>query len=208
VTDALVTDAPAPPGPILLLDVMDTLVHEPFFVELPAFFGMTLEELLAAKHPTAWIEFEEGRLTEPEYLARFFRDGREVDGAALRAHMSAAYRWLDGVPQLLAELHAAGRPMHALSNYPVWYELIEAKLGLSARVSWSFVSCRTGVRKPDPRAYLGAAEALGVAPADCLFVDDRATNVDGARAVGMPALRFTGAPALGAELVERGLLPG
>jgi hypothetical protein len=118
-------------GPVLLLDVMGTLVHEPFFDELPAFFGMTLDELLAAKHPTAWIEFEHGRLSEAGYLARYFRDGRSVDGAALRAHMTAAYRWLDGVPELLAELHAAGRPMHALSNYPVWYELIEAKLSLS-----------------------------------------------------------------------------
>ncbi|MHC5210501.1 MAG: HAD family hydrolase [Planctomycetota bacterium] len=194
--------------PILLLDVMDTLVHEPFFREVPAFFGMSLEELLAAKHPTAWIEFEEGRLSEGEYLQRFFRDGREVDGEALRAHMRRSYRWIEGAPGLLEELHAVGRPMHALSNYPAWYEIIDEELGLSRWLAWSFVSCRTGVRKPDPRAYLGAAETLGVPPAACLFVDDRPQNVEAARGVGMPALLFEDVPALRTELVTRGLLRG
>ena len=194
--------------PILLFDVMDTLVHEPFYCEVPAFFGMTLEELLVAKHPTAWIEFETGTLDEVGYLKRFFRDGRPVDGKALRAHMHASYRWIDGMPDLLEELRVAGRPMHALSNYPIWYELIDAKLGLSRWLAWTFVSCLTGVRKPDPRAYLGATEALGVTPADCLFVDDRTQNVEAARQAGMPALHFQGVPALRAEFVARGLLAG
>jgi HAD superfamily hydrolase (TIGR01509 family) len=193
--------------PVLLLDVMDTLVREPFFDAVPAFFGMTLDELLAAKHPTAWIDFETGALDEAGYVERVFRDGRPVDGRALREHMRGSYRWIDGAPALLAELHAAGYALHALSNYPVWYELIDETLGLSRWLAWTFVSCRTGVRKPDPRAFLGAAAALGVAPADCLFVDDRAGNVGAARALGMPAVRFRDVPSLRADLVARGLLP-
>jgi hypothetical protein len=38
--------------PVLLLDVMDTLVTDPFFEHMPRFFNMTFKELLAAKHPT------------------------------------------------------------------------------------------------------------------------------------------------------------
>lgn len=38
--------------PVLLLDVMDTLVTDPFFEHMPPFFDMTFKELLAAKHPT------------------------------------------------------------------------------------------------------------------------------------------------------------
>jgi hypothetical protein len=38
--------------PVLLLDVMDTIVTDPFFEHMPRFFGMTFKELLAAKHPT------------------------------------------------------------------------------------------------------------------------------------------------------------
>eukprot|EP00268_Persea_americana_P025646 TRINITY_DN24982_c0_g1_i3.p1 TRINITY_DN24982_c0_g1~~TRINITY_DN24982_c0_g1_i3.p1 ORF type:complete len:104 (+),score=28.59 TRINITY_DN24982_c0_g1_i3:34-312(+) len=50
--------------PILLFDVMDTLVRDPFYQDVPAFFGMPMKELLETKHPTAWIEFEKGLINE------------------------------------------------------------------------------------------------------------------------------------------------
>jgi HAD superfamily hydrolase (TIGR01509 family) len=184
---------------------MDTLVHEPFYHEMPAFFGLSLEELLAAKHPTAWIEFELGRLSEADFLASFFRDRRRFDCAAFLRAVREAYRWLPGMEPLVADLSAQGYAIHALSNYPCWYEAIEARLGLSRYLSWSFVSCRTGVRKPDPRAFLGATEALGVRAEACLLVDDREANVAAARALGMDAVRFTSAQELVPELARRGI---
>jgi putative hydrolase of the HAD superfamily len=51
-------------------------------------------------------------------------------------------------------------------------------------------SCRIGVAKPDPRAYLACAEQLGVGPQDVLFFDDRESNVLAAREVGMAAEVF------------------
>ncbi len=192
--------------PIFLFDVMDTLVHEPFYREMPAFFGLTQAELAAVKHPTAWIDFELGQMGEAEFLATFFRDGRAFDHAAFLRSVRAAYRWLPGMEELLAALRARGHALHALSNYPEWYRMIEERLGLSRYLAWSFVSCRTGVRKPDARAFTGAAAALGVAPGECLLVDDRAENVLAARAAGLEALHFTSADALAAELAQRGLL--
>ncbi|NOT32372.1 MAG: HAD-IA family hydrolase [Planctomycetes bacterium] len=191
---------------ILLFDVMDTLVHEPFHREMPAFFGMTLAELTAAKHPTAWIDFELGRASEAEFLASFFRDGRDFDRAGFVDCVRAAYRWLPGMEELLAALCARGHVLHALSNYPEWYRMVEERLGLSRYLAWSFVSCRTGVRKPDERAFTGAAAELGVPPGECLLIDDRAENVAAARAQGLQALRFTSAYQLGLELAQRGLL--
>lgn len=194
--------------PILLFDVMDTLVHEPFHQEMPAYFGMSLPELLEAKHPTAWVEFELGQLSEPEFLARFFRDGRAFDHAGLKRAVRAAYRWLPGMEQLLGAVAEGGHAVHALSNYPEWYRMIEQRLGLSRYLEWSFVSCHTGVRKPDPRAFLGAAASLGVPAADCLLIDDRPGNCAAARAAGLEALRFTSSEELGPELARRGLLAG
>jgi HAD superfamily hydrolase (TIGR01509 family) len=191
---------------IILFDVMETLVTEPYYRAMPSFFGMTPEQLREAKHPTSWIEFEEGRLTEAEYLPRFFRDGRPVDGDGLRRCVTEAYNWLDGMQQLLADLKHAGHAMYALSNYPVWYEMIEEKLRLSRYLRWSFVSCRTGVRKPDRRAFLGAAEALQVSPAECVFVDDQKRNVEAAQSVGMDTIHSQSAAQVREELVRRGLL--
>ena len=96
--------------------------------------------------------------------------------------------------------------MHALSNYTPWYRMVEERTGLSRYVPWSFVSCKTGVRKPDPEAYLGAARLLGVAPSECLFIDDRAVNCEAAEAVGMPSIVFSDAALLRKELVGRAVI--
>jgi FMN hydrolase / 5-amino-6-(5-phospho-D-ribitylamino)uracil phosphatase len=199
--------APGGPAPrVLLLDVMDTLVRDPFWVEIPRHFGMTLEQLLPQLQPGAWVEFELDAVDEATFVSRFFADGRAVDAAGLRAAVRAGYRLLPGVEPLLHELRARGVAMHALSNYPRWYALIEEALGLSAWVQWSFVSCDTRLRKPDPRAYRHACHTLGVEPSACLFVDDREDNCAAAREQGMDAVRFTDAATLRRTLVERGVL--
>jgi len=190
----------------LLLDVMSTLVHDPFHVEVPAFLGMTLEELLEAKHPTLWADFERAEIDEGELFARFFRDRRPFDGPGMKRRMVQHYRLLPGIGELLADLKAANVAMHALSNYPDWYHAIEERTHLSRYVTWSFVSCDTGLRKPDPQAYLHAASSLGLTPELCLFIDDQERNVRAAQAVGMQALRYEGAAELRRDLCARGLL--
>ena len=191
--------------PIILFDVMETLVTEPFFTTMPSFFGMSLDELLATKHPTSWIEFEKGNISEDDYLTTFFRDGRIVDGAGLRQCLSESYEWLDGMEDLVAELKKNSYELHALSNYPVWYELIEDQLQLSRFLDWSFVSCKTGLRKPDARCYQKAAEDLQVDVSDCLFIDDRSENIQSASVIGMPSIKFLHATQLRGDLVRRGL---
>ncbi len=192
--------------PALLLDVMDTLVHDPFYAEVLEFFGMELEALFAVKSKDTYLAFERGQMQEHELRTAYFTDGRELDLDGLRATMSAAYRLLPGIEDLLVDLRAAGVEMHALSNYSVWWRLIEDRLELSRYLKWSFVSSETGVRKPEPEAFLGAARALGRPVSECLFVDDRPKNCAGAEAIGMPALRFESAQQLRAALVARGLL--
>jgi HAD superfamily hydrolase (TIGR01509 family) len=182
---------PVPPKAILW-DVMDTLVVDPFRHVMPAFFGMTLAQLLEEKHPTAWGRFERGELSEAEFLATFFKDGRQYDHEGFKARVRASYRWIEGIEPLLARLRERGADMHALSNYPEWYAWIEERLALSRYLSWSFVSCRTQLRKPDPAAYELAAQRLGLGPEQVLFVDDRQANCDAARAIGLSAIHFTG----------------
>lgn len=54
-------------------------------------------------------------------------------------------------------------------------------------------SDEVGVPKPNPRIFRAALEALGVEPSQAVHVGDlRATDVAGARAVGMGSVRFTG----------------
>jgi putative hydrolase of the HAD superfamily len=46
-----------------------------------------------------------------------------------------------------------------------------------------------GVRKPDPAVFAEVAALLGLAPEECVVVDDLAVNVRGARAAGAVAVR-------------------
>lgn len=185
---------------------MGTLVHDPFFADMPSYFGTTLEALVPQLRQGTWVDFELGRIDQRTLFERFFHDGRSFDHATFLEHVRASYRWLDGVEALLAELLERRVTMHVLSNYPIWWKFIEERLELSRYVPWTFVSCHTGVRKPAPDAYLGPARLLGVEPGRCLLIDDRASNCEAAERVGMPAIHRTTMAALRAALRARGIL--
>jgi len=194
--------------PVLLLDVMDTIVRDPFYEDMPAYFNCTLKELFKVKHPTAWLDFEKGLIQDDEFRRSFFEDGREFDERGyqgLKQCMYEGYAWLDGMEDLLGGLLSAGYELNAFSNYPQWYNMIEEKLELSRYIEWSAVSCHTGFRKPDPDAYSAAAARAGAHVDNCIFVDDNLSNIEAATAIGMRAVHFQGAADLEARLREYGV---
>ena len=50
-------------------------------------------------------------------------------------------------------------------------------------------SSRLGFRKPDPRIYRHACDLLGVAPEQCVYLDDLGINLKPARALGMRTIK-------------------
>lgn len=65
-------------------------------------------------------------------------------------------------------------------------------------------SCESNLIKPMAAIYTYTLECLNVYADEALFLDDRAENVEGARAVGMHALQFRGVGALQADLEREG----
>jgi putative hydrolase of the HAD superfamily len=57
-----------------------------------------------------------------------------------------------------------------------------------------------GVRKPDPRFYLLACEALGIEPQHAVFLDDLGVNLKPARDLGMVTIKVTSTTLAIAEL--------
>ncbi|MQL78797.1 hypothetical protein Taro_011214 [Colocasia esculenta] len=106
--------------PVLLFDIMDTVVRDPFYEDVPAFFRMPMKDLLEQKHPTAWMEFEKGLIDEMELARRFFKDGRPIDLEGLKECMKIGYSYVDGVEDLLQDLRRNNYEMHAFTNYPIW----------------------------------------------------------------------------------------
>lgn len=117
--------------------------------------------------------------------------------------------WLDTDPAmlaLLAELDAAGVPMALLSNAPASHGRAFERQDWARHFRHVVISGDHRCAKPDPAIWRILTERLGSAPGDCFFLDDRQVNVDGARAAGLRAERFTGAAAARRALVELGVL--
>ena len=68
------------------------------------------------------------------------------------------------------------------------------------------LSYRIGYLKPEPKIYLAAAESVETTPQQCLFIDDREINVDGAQSLGMQSIQFTGIEKLRQDLAALGIL--
>ncbi|MFD2353186.1 HAD-IA family hydrolase [Nonomuraea ferruginea] len=106
----------------------------------------------------------------------------------------------EGSLAILRELLERGRDVALLSNAPACVADALDELPWIAAIPHRFYSARLGLVKPDRRIYEHVAAELAADPADVLFVDDREDNVEGARAAGMRAVRYTGASALRAHL--------
>ncbi len=62
--------------------------------------------------------------------------------------------------------------------------------GLLGLFDAAVISTQIGAIKPDPKMYEAILQGLNADPSDCLFVDDRAVNLEGAIAAGMKAAQM------------------
>ena len=172
------------------------LVVDPFFTGVHEVLGCeSMQELFAAKRPDTYEAFEKGEISEDELWTRYFADDRTVDVKAVRQHFVNGYEYVAGMRSLLGEIKRIGNvEIYAFSNYGSLYTEIENKLGLSTYLAWKFVSCDTGLRKPDAAAFDGVLAELGADPARDVvcFVDDCRTNCDAGAAAGLRSVLFEG----------------
>lgn len=148
-----------------------------------------------------WRDMQADRISEREYwLARTREVGRwlgedwtrmeQFVRRARGADPSAVIR-----PEAVAAIEAAqaaGCRLAILSNeLDLFYGAdFRERLPLLKRFELIVDATHSGILKPDARAYAAVTEGLGVAAADCVFVDDQLRNVLGGRAAGMPTVHF------------------
>jgi putative hydrolase of the HAD superfamily len=92
---------------------------------------------------------------------------------------------------LLRRLRGRGLKLGIVANHPAAARERLARAGIGNLFDYEGLSSVTGFRKPDPRAFTAAAEALGVSPSDCIMVGDRIDNdIAPAKALGIAAIQF------------------
>lgn len=90
------------------------------------------------------------------------------------------------------QLRAAGYRTAILSNLPrVLGEELRRTPGFLEHFDHVTFSYELKKVKPEPEIYHDAISGLGVEPGEALFLDDRPDNVEGAIAVGMPAVLYS-----------------
>jgi len=106
---------------------------------------------------------------------------------------------------LMADLAESGISLAVLSNAPSSMGRLIKAQEWATRFRHLVFSGDLGVMKPDAVIFRKLLARLEADPGEVAFVDDRADNVAGAIAVGISALRFTGATQARQDLRALGL---
>jgi 2-haloacid dehalogenase len=168
-----------------------------------------VEHFLATVCPSEW----NARLDAGLPLARGIAERIErfpQHAPLIRAYAERFAEMMLPMPASIALLHELGRrgvSLYALSNWNgETFERTRALFPFLDAFDGLVISGQVGIAKPDAGIFAHLLEAHRLAAADVLFIDDRATNVEAARASGIEGHLFEGASGLRAELVRRALL--
>jgi HAD superfamily hydrolase (TIGR01549 family)/HAD superfamily hydrolase (TIGR01509 family) len=147
------------------------------------------------------IEFQayRGQITHDEYRAALVRiygitDPEQIErGKQILIDDDANVAFFEGVPETLSALKEQGYLLgivtdsaNSISAKLSWFER-----GGFGRVWDSIISSMDiGVRKPDPSIYQASLQQLGLNADQALFVGHRASELAGARAVGLQTVAF------------------
>jgi 2-haloacid dehalogenase len=170
----------------------------------------TMEWFLANVCNSNWnLEQDRGRSFDDgviEATARHPEFAREI----------AMYRdrWMEMVPgaiedsvAILEDLHVAGVPLYAITNWNGdMFRATRNRFGFLSLFKDIVVSGDEKIIKPDRAIFDLLARRNGLKPKECVFIDDSAKNVDGARAAGWLVIHFTTPAALRPDLVAMGVL--
>lgn len=165
----------------------------------------------------AAADFDFGAWNAAQDAGRPFDDG-EAEVAATHPHWAEHVRGyrphfahsltgpVDDTVAILRDLHAAGVPLFALTNWSAeTYPLARERYDFLDLFDDVVVSGAEGVAKPDPTIFAVLRERVGRPLEECVFVDDGPHNVAAAAAAGLDAIRFTDTGHLRDDLRARGL---
>jgi putative hydrolase of the HAD superfamily len=142
----------------------------------------------------------------------------EIDGAAFERDLAARLLTVDGVPPVAEGL--LERMFAGFERVEAMYDMLRDVRSNGVRTcllsnSWSntyprddwdevfdavVISGEVGMRKPEPRIFEHALGRIGLAGAECVFVDDIEANIDAARALGIAGIHHRDAATTIAEL--------
>lgn len=191
-------------GGVIAHDVWENLLCEPPGERLSVAvkYNLPIDEVQRVGQDL-WTRFDvrtgDPDMLEREYWAMFleaFKEHPGLKGVTVDEliHMTDHFVrpiHLDETIRIFNWLTERGIPIGICSNNnEFWVRKQLTKLGFEKFVKPGalILSCREGINKGDSRMFEIAARAVGVPPENCIFVDDRMSNVERANGLGMTAV--------------------
>jgi putative hydrolase of the HAD superfamily len=135
------------------------------------------------------------------YEAEAEAAGHRVDAGAVLALLSGELR--PAMVQALRRIGEEGLRQACLTNNVAGTEAVRPELAeVMALFDTVLESSKLGVRKPDPRFYELALDAVGVDPTEAVFLDDLGINLKPARALGIHTIKVVDPDRALAQLEE------
>ncbi len=158
----------------------------------------------------AWALFERSECTLDEFDELFAKEAA-VKGAVVRGRdivelLSGDIRpdMVEALRRCKARVKVGCITNNVSAGSGAGMARSEAKAALVADIMALFdhviESSKVGIRKPDPRIYEMACEALGVAPGASVYLDDLGINLKPAARLGMTTIKVLNAPQALADL--------
>lgn len=187
-----------------LFDFGGVILSSPFdaFADYERANGLPADFIrgLNATNPddNAWAKMERNEVSIEEFCSLFEAEaraaGHEVDAAAILAGLRGRIR-----PQMVEALRRCGERLKTacLTNNFVAPSQDDDRArmdpesfdGVMELFDVVIESSKAGCRKPDPRFYEIACEALGIEPHEAVFLDDLGINLKPAKAMGMTTIK-------------------
>jgi len=157
------------------------------------------------RHDMLVSSFERGKITLDEYLDRtvFYRP-RTFSREAFRDFMLSLSRPFPDVLQFAQSLADSGKYFMGTINNES-RELNDYRIeqfGMRKVFRLFISSCFVGLRKPERDIYRLALETTQIPAEECVFIDDRALNLECAAQLGMHTIEMDNLEQLRADLVK------
>jgi glucose-1-phosphatase len=183
---------------LVIFDMDDVLCHYDLgrrLRALGALAGVSARDVRAAVWDSGFEELADaGVYAEPElYLNEFsqrlgFIISQEQWIEARRVAMTPSHDVLD----LAQKISMQTRIAIYTNNGPIVKNNLDTLFPEAAAVfTERFCSYQFGTKKPDPEAFTRLVNLVALEPANCWFIDDKKSNVQGARMAGLKAHHFT-----------------
>jgi len=150
-------------------------------------------------HGNAWAQFESARIDGARFDALFLEEstvlGWPVRGADVLPLLSGALRprMVEALKACKARFKVGCITNNMAQGHGPGMAASADDASRTAPIMTLFdvviESSKVGVRKPDPAIYRLMCEALAVAPADCIYLDDLGINCKAAAQLGMRAIK-------------------